>query len=564
MSQIKRIEIKNIKAIDTFCIDFSESKKLILLIGHNNSGKTSILEAIKFFFSDEQRADEFWPLDNNGNYKKLTENPYILAEIIYSDGELQNIREELKLTNQDRKLDEFLIEGNTLIIKKTIYKTSKNIKAKDYEFKRVDNNKFENFTGLIQNTTRFMPRYIYLPSLVNLEDCTLASQRAVHTFEELFSLYFEGQWEEDSEVKSLVSSLIKRINELIGIDDIKANLNSYLGEIDDISVEKLTHGFQGVNDIANIIKKVKIILNDGIISDARLKGSGTQRGLIFSLLRLIAEKRKNSKDRDTIFLIDEPDLHLHPQLQKQIKIILEKLSENYPVIVSSHSHLMIDKKVPTFSVVKKIYKENNIVKSVDIDREKELFRELFTYLGYIPSDFLLPDNIILVEGKFDKQYLEKVKALMLESKEIEDKFKDFDISIIDIGGDGQIKKVFKFLHDLPSAISFFQGLPAYKGRFCGLFDSNKKGSLVDLRDKAGDNSEPHRIECLDKNGIEYYYPKSLIEAYGKSPDEIIKSKDEKRKAADYIKENITTKHLDEIDSKIKKLIKLSFEKAMIL
>jgi len=562
MSQLRRIEIKNIKAIDTFSIDFLDNKKLVLLIGRNNSGKTSILEAIRFFFSDDQKADELWPLDNSGNYKEIEEKPYILAEINFSNDEIDSIKEELKTTQQDKILDEFLIDGSNLIIKKPINKTAKDIKAKGYECKRKDNGKFENFTGLIQNTTRFIPRYIYLPSLVNLEDYTSASQRAEHTFEELFSLYFEGlKWEENGEITNLVSSLIKKINELIGIEDIKQKIDTYLKEIDDVSIEKLEQGFQSVNDVANIIKKVKIVLNDGVISDARLKGSGTQRGLIFSLLRLIAEKRKNTKGRETIFLIDEPDLHLHPQLQKQIKVILEKLSSNYPVIVATHSHLMIGKKLSTFGVIKKIYKENNIVKEEDISNEEKLFRELFTYLGYIPSDFLLPDNLILVEGKFDKQFLEKIVELMQENGDIKD---GYGISIIDIGGDGQAKKALKFIQDLPSAISFFQGLPAYQGRFCGLFDKSKEKSLIDLRSKANDGNEPYRINCLDKNGIEYYYPNSLLTKMGKKVEDIVKSNEEKSKAADFVNKNITKDHLKEVDNKIKNLIKLAFQKAEIL
>ena len=386
MSQLKKIEIKNVRAIDTFCIDFLNNKKLVLLIGRNNSGKTSILEAIKFFFSDDQKADEFWPLDNDGNYKELEDKPYILAEIRYSADEINRIKEELKTTNQDEKLDEFLVDGNNLIIRKLINKTGKGIKAKDYECKKKDSDNFENFTGLIQNTTRFIPRYIYLPSLANLEDYTSASQRAEHTFEELFDLYFEGlKWEENKEITYLISALIKKVNELLGIDDIKQKIDTYLKEIDDVSVEKLEQGFQSVSNVANIIKKVKIALNDGIICDAKLKGSGTQRGLIFTLLRLIAEKRRNEKRRETIFLIDEPDLHLHPQLQKQIKVIIEKLSANYPVIIATHSHLMIGKRISTAGVIKKIYKENNVVKSEEVSNEEKLFRELFTYLGYIPS-----------------------------------------------------------------------------------------------------------------------------------------------------------------------------------
>lgn len=566
MSQVRKIELKNIKAIENFDVSFLDDKKLILLIGHNNSGKTSILEAIKLFFSDEKNAAEFWPLNSDGTYKELTESPYILVEIEYTAEEIENLKSELSKTKQNIKLEEHLI-GNKLIIRKPLQKDSSNkIQAKILECKCKDGKNFKNFTGITQVLSKFLPRFVYLPSIASLDDYQSASERAQHNFEELFEIYFEGlRWEEDDEIKKMVSDLVKKIDSKIGISDIQQQLEKFLEEIDNIKIADLRHGFQGVSDVGKLIKKVKVSLNDGIISEATLKGSGTQRAFIFCLLRLIAEQRRNKLARDTIFLIDEPDLYLHPQLQKQMRIVLEKLSENYPVIISTHSHLMIPKKLTIKGVIKKIYREDNTVKVEEISDKEKLFRELFTYLGYIPSDFLLPDNIILVEGKHDKQFLDKVKELIIEEhEENKDAKNEYDISVIDIGGDGQAKKAMSFFRDLPSAVSFFQGLPAYKDRFCGLFDKSRERSLIDLRNKANDNNEPYRINCLDKNGIEYYYPLSLLKAMNKEVDDIVKSNEEKSKAADYISSNLTKDHLKEIDDKITNLIKLAFQKAKII
>jgi len=588
MSQLKRIEIKNIKAINTFSIDFLDNKKLVLLIGRNNSGKTSILEAIKLFFSDEKSATEFWPLNPDGTYKDLNENPYILVEIDYTAEEIENLKSELSKTKQDIKLEEHLIE-NKLILRKPLQKDSSNkIQAKIIECRLKDKETFKNFTGITQVLSKFLPRFVYLPSIANLEDYQSASERAQHNFEELFEIYFEGlRWEDDDEVKVLVSNLVSKINEKIGISDIKQQLKNFLSEIDEIKIADLKHGFQGVNDVSKLIKKVKILLDDGIISDATLKGSGIQRLLIFCLLRLIAEQRRYRQLKDTIFLIDEPDLHLHPQLQKKIKVILEKLSSNYPVIVATHSHLMIGTKLPANCVIKKIYKENNIVKEEYISNEEKFFRELFTYLGYIPSDFLLPDNFILVGGQLDKDFLDKLIEILKNNKASNSDGSDnnsiydtYNVSVINVGGDGQINKVVPFLKNLESAVNFFQGLPVYKDRFCMILDAKKEKSLHQLRINANDNrdddQDSHRIIVLnykkDTNGnsldgIEFYYPESLTEKYCNeyhiTLEEIVKDDTQKRKLSDYILNNLTINHFPEI-KEIIDLIKLSFEKAKIL
>lgn len=561
---IKKIVINNIKAIERIELSFNRAKRLILLIGHNNSGKTSILEAVKFFFSEDVKGNDLWPLDDSGQYKDLTENDvYVLAEIGLEDLEIEKIKEDLKEPKQDKKIDNCFV-NNALIIKKKIRKTKTSIKATEYH---IQNSKgqFENITGYVPNTARILPRFMYLPSIANLEDYQSASQRVQHNFEELFELYFEGlKWQEDETIKKLVKDLIQNINSKIKIGEIEKSLKSY-SKLLDLGIKdiNLNQGFQDVSDLANLIKKVSMIVNDGIKCEAKYKGSGTQRILIFGLLKLIAKQRKLQRIRETIFLIDEPDLHLHPQLQKQIKQIIEKLADNFHTIVASHSHLMIGKHMPEYTL-KKVYKEDNIVKDEDIINEEKFFRELFIYLGYIPSDFMLPDNIILVEGKFDKLFFDKVKNMMVEKGEINSGYKKYDISLIDIGGDGQFKKSIKFLQNLPSVINFFQGLPAYSNRFCGCFDSNKSKSLQDLREKADDRTEPHRIIALNKNGIEYYYPKSLLDIYGKQPDDIVKSSEEKQKASNYVCREMSSDYLDEIDEEIKNLINTTFRKAKII
>lgn len=542
---------------------FKKERKLIILIGHNNSGKTSILEAVKFFFSDETKGDDLWPLNSDGGYKELgKEEVFIQAEIQYEEDEIENIKEQLESTKQDRKIEDFL-KDNSLTVRKKIRETKRKIQATEYEFQNQEGS-FENITGYIPNTGRILPRFIYLSSIANIEDCQTASQRAQHTFEELFELYFEGlRWSEDEDIKNSVQQLILEINNKLQIQIVNKKFKDYLTSDVDLGISdiEIQQGFVGVENLSNLIKKVKITIDDGVKTEAIYKGTGTQRVVIFTLLKLIAEQRKNEQARETIFLIDEPDLHLHPQLQKEMRLVLEKLSEKLHAIVSTHSHLMIGRSVPKLFTIKKIYRKDNIVRDENLINEEKLFRELFTYLGYVPSDFLLPDNIVLVEGKFDKQFLDKVADLMREGREIEE---SYNVSIIDIGGDGQIKKALKFIQDLPSAISFFQGLPAYQGRFCGLFDSSKKRSLIDWREKANDKSKPYRMNCLDKNGIEYYYPKSLLDTIKKKPDDLVKDDEEKLKAADYVNKNMTKEHLKEIDNKIKDLIKLAFEKAKIL
>lgn len=98
-------------------------------------------------------------------------------------------------------------------------------------------------------------------------------------------------------------------------------------------------------NVEDILKKIKIIANDGFEGDIDNKGHGLQRSLIFALLKTYADtmNEKDELDKSFIFLIEEPEIYLHPHLQRKMYQVLRKISEGKDqVIYSTHSSLFID------------------------------------------------------------------------------------------------------------------------------------------------------------------------------------------------------------------------------
>ncbi|PZV21918.1 MAG: hypothetical protein DCF12_21110 [Snowella sp.] len=158
-------------------------------------------------------------------------------------------------------------------------------------------------------------------------------------------------------------------------------------------------------------------INDGSNQNIEGKGSGLQRLAYILLHYRIIEK---TKSKSVIFMIDEPDIYLHQDLQKKLLRPLKKLTEKAQIFVTTHSPAFIDSytldnvyllelKI-TQTYYKRRNREFNILetKAVEIDSTNGT-RKIRNYLGIEDLDYELLDSYnVIVEGSSDKFYIENL------------------------------------------------------------------------------------------------------------------------------------------------------------
>lgn len=163
---------------------------------------------------------------------------------------------------------------------------------------------------------------------------------------------------------------------------------------------------------------IEIIIDDGNPTKIELKGDG-----IKSLTAIALLKEHALKSDTPVIIIEEPEAHLHPEAINQLNAIIESLSENNQVIVTTHNPLF---------VVRDSISSNIIIDNGTAKPAKNL-REVREVLGIKISDNLVNSKYILVvEGSDDKEALKYILPKM--SEKIGKAIKQNLLTIHELGG----------------------------------------------------------------------------------------------------------------------------------
>lgn len=100
-------------------------------------------------------------------------------------------------------------------------------------------------------------------------------------------------------------------------------------------------------DIAtDLPSKTTLELLDGMLqTKPEHQGHGAQRALVLSLLELYAETTTQSDNyKPIMFLVEEPEIYLHPQMERKLRDVLLQIARSgtAQVICTSHSPIFID------------------------------------------------------------------------------------------------------------------------------------------------------------------------------------------------------------------------------
>lgn len=234
----------------------------------------------------------------------------------------------------------------------------------------------------------------------------------------------------------------------------------------------------------------RIWVSDSVRTDEvglELRSTGLQWFISFYLIFLVESKLSH---KNSILLLDEAGLTLHPLAQKDLANFFNSLSENNQIINTTHSPFIVDTANIDRCRVVYMDKDGYTVASSDLRQGADALNEKSIYavhaaMGLSVSDILLQGcQSVVVEGPSDQHYLNGIKAFLVREKLIAPKQ---EIVFIPSGGVKGVPGVVSILcgktEHLPYVIvdSDKSGADSVKKLQSGLY-KEQKDKIIEIKD----------------------------------------------------------------------------------
>ena len=328
--KIKNLHIEEYNGLEKLDINFESEGKvldLIVLAGINGSGKTRVLESIRYWF-------------------EMFRSKAVNVELFYEENE----REVLKSLMNSEGLTEIEKE-----MQKEIEYTDclRNIKFYNYDY-RHNKTENRNYNSKIISKSfeklKIFPKLIYVPTEINFEEIKKAQTnlKKEYRFINIVDSY---------EIKDIPSYIATRISKVANEEE-----NLTMGQVR----KKVFAEINGIFEILELDVKLSEISKDEnsmpIFTDSSGKKFGINElssGEKQLFLRTLAIKMLEPEN--SIIMIDEPELSLHPKWQQKIVDVYRKIGKNNQIILATHSpHILGSVEKENIILLEK--NENGIVK----------------------------------------------------------------------------------------------------------------------------------------------------------------------------------------------------------
>lgn len=537
--KISKLSITNFRLLDD--IEINIENDITLIVGKNNSGKTSLFEVINLFFNDKNRISfHDFSLNThdafNDCYTKYTDELLEANEDDQEEIENSLIEEipriTLKVQIEYDKLKDSLINISefisdldenrsdaTLLFKYEpkdtigIFKSFDNRPKKEVKLiewlnenisshyairvfggeNLIDDNVFSKIQSIINFETIQASR--------KLDDTKMDNNRSLALG---FSDYYKTvNSDNNNDVEELKITLAGTPKDLDGkykkvLDTILTKLSSF-GVDKDINIPEII--LKSKFDPETIIKNnIKYFYKSGTIELPENYNGLGYSNLIYLVLKIVSfiedfkKKKANNTTQILTILIEEPEAHLHPQMQQvfieQIRAtIANALAQDkiqVQVMISTHSSHMVAEaglninrsfeRIRYFS--KYLDEGKTIVKVKDFNEfkhketDKDTFRFLKQYLNLNKCDLFFADKVIMVEGITEKL------LMPLFIKKAASKLENEYVSIIEVGGayTHKFKEFFKFLNTKVLIVTDIDSVNGDDGKSCHVLKPNAKTS----------------------------------------------------------------------------------------
>ncbi|MDU2121558.1 MAG: ATP-binding protein [Clostridium celatum] len=310
--KIEKIKFNNHKILGNLEVDFHDKDGQILdtivIIGENGSGKTTLLKEI-----------------------------YCLSSLIGGPSCIE-------------------ISGSKYVIRDELIVNLESIDEKKLFHTLFLDDRY----GIGVSVNKQTPKIVYMPTEINFEKIN----KVDNTFN--FTPNFQNIIDQNM-TQNIPSLIATKINK-----EIFRNRNKTIGEVIDKVCEDINSIFKVMDLDVKLVglsedNDIRPVFKNSLGKEFDISGLSSGEKQLF----LRALSLKFLEVNNSVILIDEPEISLHPQWQQKIIQVYESIGENNQLIIATHSpHIIGDIEAKQLRVIKR---DNNGISVVDNNQLTETY-----------------------------------------------------------------------------------------------------------------------------------------------------------------------------------------------
>jgi putative ATP-dependent endonuclease of OLD family len=430
--RLLKLVIKNFRCIGSIPVSI-DLDDIVVLVGPNNVGKSSVLKAYEVIVSEGAAAGNLSIDDFPSGKVDPNALPEIeLHTIVYDNSPgAEWIEKTASGEMLVRELWRWPVPGAPL-------RRGYNVQEKRWATSE-DKEKVPWGAAGVANSRRPQPHRVdafaspddQAGEIVNLLMTAIKDRVKLHQA--------DSKINKESDFSKLLSGIASLQKKIVDesrdqITAIQNDLSGYIGRI--FPGHRVVFDAKPEDDLdkaLNLFKSNPQLLmgpENGYLSTVGRQGSGARRTLLWTAIRLLAEngKNKDAGQRPHILLIDEPEICLHPSAVREacdLLYSLPSLTANWQIMVTTHSPCFVDFARDHTSIVRVERRTDGNITGTTIfrpskanfdDSDRESLKLLNLCDPYV-AEFFFGGRSIIVEG--DTEYTAFTHVISLFPKKYE-------------------------------------------------------------------------------------------------------------------------------------------------
>lgn len=392
---LELIEIKGFRSFSQESFQKIDLQRITVIVGENDTGKSNILKAMQFVLnpSTENIAKEDF------NIRKSRSRT---GRVV--DKKSSQITIKLKLSNKAKFLP------------KKFHKSKYNTKIEGPFIITcvASGHDRESYTKTYKLNDVLIHKDL-VPALLSKIKCfTTPSIRDVNYLNELKKLPIEKS--------SVITQALKRFTRVVkGKVKNQESLFRKAAIAQKVTINPILKS----EDVLNIIDFDFMVVKDDIPVQLKSHGQGMISKIIISLFL--------KRGRNYIVGIEEPEIHMHPNLIREIISECDKLGAKkaLQIIIVTHSHYLTNFVQPkNILIARKDNKYTKIIKIMPFDSIIAQKIENNIFLNRQKTEILFARGVLFVEGPYDRRVFTAIDSLEKNATF------NYGISIVEVASDG--------------------------------------------------------------------------------------------------------------------------------